>query len=168
MQVRYSKEGKQEVFLWIGFGNKPHIDEEYIHAEAKKGSQDASAQWKEYEDRKEEADSFSLTSNTGVAKPWVFEDPPEFNELEYEIEAVITEEEELMRRSWRLIELTEDQRSSSVRIRRTALLKETDIEFLSDRTPSEELATYRQALRDIPQQEGFPTNIEWPIAPSNG
>lgn len=27
-------------------------------------------------------------------------------------------------------------------------------------------ATYRQALRDVPQQEGFPDNITWPEAPA--
>jgi hypothetical protein len=27
-------------------------------------------------------------------------------------------------------------------------------------------ATYRQALRDIPQQAGFPENITWPEAPA--
>jgi len=27
-------------------------------------------------------------------------------------------------------------------------------------------ATYRQALRDVPQQEGFPENITWPEAPA--
>jgi hypothetical protein len=26
-------------------------------------------------------------------------------------------------------------------------------------------ATYRQALRDVPQQEGFPENIVWPTQP---
>lgn len=25
--------------------------------------------------------------------------------------------------------------------------------------------TYRQALRDVPQQPGFPTNVTWPIRP---
>jgi hypothetical protein len=28
-----------------------------------------------------------------------------------------------------------------------------------------EWATYRQALRDIPQQAGFPTSIDWPVKP---
>lgn len=28
-----------------------------------------------------------------------------------------------------------------------------------------EWAAYRQALRDLPEQEGFPLNIEWPDAP---
>lgn len=27
------------------------------------------------------------------------------------------------------------------------------------------MATYRQALRDIPQQPGFPTEVIWPVAP---
>tara|TARA_R110000824_G_scaffold10573_2_gene46495 strand:+ start:1044 stop:1262 length:219 start_codon:yes stop_codon:yes gene_type:complete len=26
--------------------------------------------------------------------------------------------------------------------------------------------TYRQALRDVPAQAGFPTNVTWPTAPS--
>ena len=29
-------------------------------------------------------------------------------------------------------------------------------------------AEYRQALRDIPQQAGFPDAINWPVAPSGG
>ena len=27
-------------------------------------------------------------------------------------------------------------------------------------------ARYRKALRDLPQQEGFPFNIEWPVPPT--
>lgn len=29
-----------------------------------------------------------------------------------------------------------------------------------------ELATYRQALLDVPQQSGFPTAVEWPAKPT--
>jgi len=28
-------------------------------------------------------------------------------------------------------------------------------------------AAYRQALRDVPQQSGFPENIVWPVSPDN-
>jgi len=28
-------------------------------------------------------------------------------------------------------------------------------------------ANYRQALRDIPTQSGYPTHVVWPVAPSN-
>lgn len=31
----------------------------------------------------------------------------------------------------------------------------------------QEWADYRQALRDVPQQSGFPENINWPSAPDN-
>jgi hypothetical protein len=27
-------------------------------------------------------------------------------------------------------------------------------------------ATYRQALRDVPEQAGFPETIDWPVAPA--
>lgn len=30
----------------------------------------------------------------------------------------------------------------------------------------EEWQTYRQSLRDIPNQEGFPLNVIWPVAPT--
>jgi len=48
---------------------------------------------------------------------------------------------------------------------RNILLAETDWWAVSDRTMSDEEYNYRQALRDIPQQEGFPTNIVWPTKP---
>jgi hypothetical protein len=41
-------------------------------------------------------------------------------------------------------------------------LIETDFHGLSDRTMSDEMRTYRQGLRDISKQSGFPTDIVWP------
>ena len=52
------------------------------------------------------------------------------------------------------------------RVKRNALLTETDWRFCSDLTPSKEWASYRQALRDVPSQEGFPHNIIWPPTPA--
>ena len=51
------------------------------------------------------------------------------------------------------------------RATRDALLRATDHYGLSDVTMSEAMATYRQALRDVPQQEGFPSTITWPEKP---
>ena len=48
---------------------------------------------------------------------------------------------------------------------RTELLAETDWWAVQDRTMTQAEKDYRQALRDIPQQEGFPTNIVWPTKP---
>jgi len=48
---------------------------------------------------------------------------------------------------------------------RDDLLAETDWWAASDRTMTDAETTYRQALRDIPAQEGFPTTITWPTKP---
>lgn len=55
--------------------------------------------------------------------------------------------------------------SASERAKRDGLLKETDHFGLSDVTMSAEMTTYRQALRDVPQQAGFPSTITWPTKP---
>ena len=50
------------------------------------------------------------------------------------------------------------------RIERDVLLSDSDVYALADRI-TEEWRTYRQALRDIPNQSGFPDNITWPTKP---
>ena len=57
-----------------------------------------------------------------------------------------------------------------VRAKRDNQLARTDFILMQDYPASEaqkrEVTKYRQALRDIPQQAGFPENIEWPTAPA--
>ena len=55
--------------------------------------------------------------------------------------------------------------ATAERAERDRLLKETDHYGLSDVTMSSEMTTYRQALRDVPQQDGFPASITWPTKP---
>ena len=55
--------------------------------------------------------------------------------------------------------------ATAERAERDRLLKETDHYGLSDVTMSAEMTTYRQALRDVPQQDGFPASINWPTKP---
>lgn len=52
-----------------------------------------------------------------------------------------------------------------VRAERDRLLAETDYLALSDTTLSPDMATYRQALRDVTSQAGFPTDVTWPVKP---
>ena len=54
---------------------------------------------------------------------------------------------------------------AAVRNRRDTLLAETDWMALSDVTMSSDMTTYRQALRDIPAQAGFPSSVTWPTKP---
>jgi acyl-CoA reductase-like NAD-dependent aldehyde dehydrogenase len=55
--------------------------------------------------------------------------------------------------------------AATERAKRTALLMETDHYALADVTMSDAMKTYRQALRDVPQQADFPNTITWPEKP---
>lgn len=55
--------------------------------------------------------------------------------------------------------------AKAVRAERDRKLAETDWMALSDVTMSPEMADYRQALRDITDQVGFPHTVEWPVKP---
>jgi hypothetical protein len=56
-------------------------------------------------------------------------------------------------------------------LRRRVELQDSDWTQAVDNPMSDERkqewAVYRQALRDVPQQEGFPDNISWPTKPTN-
>ena len=58
-----------------------------------------------------------------------------------------------------------DRLAAEERAKRTALLMETDHYALADVTMSDAMKTYRQALRDVPQQADFPDTINWPTKP---
>ena len=59
----------------------------------------------------------------------------------------------------------QDQAEDAVRNQRNRLLSETDWMALSDNTMTPEWASYRQALRDITEQTGFPFSVIWPTKP---
>ena len=59
-------------------------------------------------------------------------------------------------------------RELKMRYRRDNMLTETDYLFLSDRpAASQAMIDYRQALRDLPESAGWPTNITWPERPAS-
>ena len=58
-----------------------------------------------------------------------------------------------------------ESKASEVRQQRDNLLAATDVWALSDRTMTAEQTAYRQALRDITDQAGFPEDITWPTKP---
>lgn len=77
----------------------------------------------------------------------------------------ITEEEYDPRDEW-----TEDQWADMVRRKRDSLISGTDYYTLPDypSTPDgiEAVKQYRQDLRDITLQSGFPRNVQWPSLPN--
>ena len=60
-----------------------------------------------------------------------------------------------------------EKASATVRAERNRLLAASDWTQLLDipETTRAVWAVYRQALRDIPQQEGFPHSVVWPSKP---
>lgn len=58
--------------------------------------------------------------------------------------------------------------ANSARAMRDALIKETDFYMLPDYPNFPQgITEYRQALRDITGQPGFPHSIDWPMLPAS-
>jgi hypothetical protein len=67
---------------------------------------------------------------------------------------------------WYPVNLPESQAAKNVRTYRDKLLSESDWTQVDDAPINKSTwATYRQALRDITSQAGFPHNIVWPTKP---
>ena len=70
---------------------------------------------------------------------------------------------------WQVDKLPLDQAESNVRSHRDDILQETDwrvikaAEKATSLTP--EWASYRQALRDVTKQDGFPFSVKWTLQP---
>lgn len=60
-----------------------------------------------------------------------------------------------------------EEMARQVRFKRSRLLVKSDWTQAADAPVDAAVwAAYRQALRDIPQQPGFPHNVEWPEVPA--
>jgi len=71
--------------------------------------------------------------------------------------------------SWKMPEPLVEEMSKSIRAKRDRLLANSDwVTIRATDTGTAvptEWQTYRQALRDITEQTGFPENIDWPEKP---
>ena len=67
-------------------------------------------------------------------------------------------------------EPTDDELASQVRTERDSKIAKTDYLAMPDYPLSDEdrvqVFAYRQALRDLPTQEGFPREVVWPNEPA--
>ena len=60
----------------------------------------------------------------------------------------------------------DNRQAATVRADRNARLAATDWTQIADSTADKPAwSTYRQALRDVPLQAGFPQNVSWPQKP---
>ena len=64
---------------------------------------------------------------------------------------------------------TDEELAQQIRAKRNSLLSQTDYLMMSDYPINDDnrklIKEYRQALRDIPEQSGFPRTIAWPEKP---
>ena len=63
------------------------------------------------------------------------------------------------------VSAVEERAPEEARLKRNLLLAETDWTASTDVTMTAEMTAYRQALRDVPAQAGFPTEVNWPTKP---
>lgn len=67
-------------------------------------------------------------------------------------------------------EMSDEQIAQMVRNRRDSLIAKSDFyvqpDYPSTAEGLEAVKAYRQALRDITEQKGFPRNVEWPEMPN--
>lgn len=95
-------------------------------------------------------------------------DPPQFDGLTQEV--TLQSNPVKVNGAWEIgydvSNLPVDVAANNVNARRDELLSACDWTQLSD-APVDQAAwaTYRVALRDVPQQEGFPHNVVWPVKP---
>jgi homogentisate 1,2-dioxygenase len=65
-----------------------------------------------------------------------------------------------------VVVVSDEETAQQVRSKRDSLLTESDWTQVADAPVDQEAwATYRQALRDIPSQAGFPNTVNWPVEP---
>lgn len=71
------------------------------------------------------------------------------------------------KQQWAVSNLPEDTAIANIRAKRNQLLANSDWTQLADSPVNKDAwSVYRQALRDIPSQVGFPFSVEWPLKPN--
>jgi hypothetical protein len=96
---------------------------------------------------------------------WV--DPPSFNrDTERLYEGAPVQQDGQWRMNWVVAQIPAGEMAAKVRAQRDEKLAATDWTQLADSPVNKPTwATYRQALRDVPSQPGFPWNVQWPTQP---
>lgn len=91
---------------------------------------------------------------------------PEFDRLTQKVIPGVELVVGMWTQKWTIQNLPQEIAEKNVRNERDRLLSQSDWRALNDQTLSPEWETYRQALREVPQQAGFPFSVNWPTLPS--
>lgn len=159
MQIKYSMDGLPDYYTRVSFPT-PYT-EESLHDLAKKQAMQAQMYW----DKFLANPPLILNNPGGVTKPTYVEEAEGFDPGQNKLVEETIEEEDKIVIKYNIEPLTPFEKAVAIRHKRDALLQQTDNFALADRPMTEEMKNYRQALRDITDQEGFPEDIYWPILP---
>ena len=174
VQVRYMAEGRPDQIKNFVAGE---MTEEAIKDMVEVYASKVITNWKNIEEAPEELDlvgtEVSSTYTEQGRQEVIQEEFPEFDVFTEKLEEVVTETPSLLTLSYTIVPLTEEEQefvlegaNNAYRRDRDNRLLMTDYIMFSDTAPpTQEMLDYRQALRDVPEQEGFPTNIVWPTKP---
>lgn len=99
--------------------------------------------------------------------PYQMDPFPAYSEINQTVElGAFRQEDGAWFRGWEVVALPDEDAARNARAVRDAEIATSDWTQVLDAPVDRAVwATYRQALRDIPQQPGFPHNIVWPVAP---
>jgi len=178
VQVRYFKEGHPDIFKNFIVSD---FTEENIDLAVQEYAKNVVETWQSIEQAPESL-VMSSSVKTAVYEEEDFipvhmvtiqEPEPEFDFYTQKLESTYEETETEARHGWLVSNLTEEEKAERLELgkimlrqQRNDILRETDYLMFSDTPePSQAWIDYRQALRDIPSQAGFPTNIVWPTKP---
>ncbi len=160
MLIRYHKDGRED--WWRRIALPAEYDDESLRQIAEEQAPSAAAFW----DRTDGLpSSYELENNSGSVKDVVVAEQPDYDPMFQRVEVVETEDSTTKYINYTVHELDANAKSGAIRHKRNQLLVETDTLALADRNMSDEMTTYRQALRDITSQESFPESVIWPIKP---
>jgi hypothetical protein len=106
-----------------------------------------------------------------TGQEWVEVLPPEFDPLTHRIKKVMERNGDTFSYRYDVLELPLETAQKNVRNKRTSLLTQSDwiVPFYLEKGQPvpQEWVDYRQALRDVPDQTGFPYDVQWPEVPTN-
>lgn len=161
INVKYVSDDESLPAYWTMASVGSNLTEEQIHNTAKSFAEDAVHFWQDWQDTPE----FVMEEYSRSIKDMQIEASPEYDPIYEYIQPVYTEDETTIYKSWEKVPYSAEQKALNIRARREKQLQLTDFEAVSDRTISQEMIDYRQALRDITDQETFPNSVIWPIKP---
>ena len=162
LRIKYSKEGFVDYFYVEAL--QPSFTIEMLQEIAEDRVSHAINFW-DHVDTSSEVEVTEAMFLSGTLKDHVYEAAPDYDTGTQKLVETTTETDTTITHSYIVEPLSPFEITELLRSNRTALLRATDMWGIADRGMSDEMRAYRQALRDVPQQEGFPDTIVWPIKP---